>query len=163
MSDPRLQTLLDLIDQAYDRKAWHGTNLKGSIRGLAPKLACWRPGQSRRSIAEIVVHCAYWKYAARRRITGEKRGSFVLKGSNWFPIEAALEESEWRCYTRLLETEHRLLVEALSTITLARLSETPIGGKFTVQNLVLGVASHDLYHAGQIQLIKKLAGSMQRG
>ena len=64
--------LLRMIDEAYDNKAWHGPNLRGAIRRVAPQLAVWRPRAGRRNIAEIVVHCAYWKYAVRRRIRGDK-------------------------------------------------------------------------------------------
>src|SRR6185436_8272660 len=79
-----MKELLALLDQAYDRRSWHGTNLRGSIRGVSTEQAAWRPGPSRHNIWEIVVHAAYWKYAARRRLTGEARVSFPIKGSNWF-------------------------------------------------------------------------------
>jgi hypothetical protein len=69
---PPIQLLLELIDQSYNKKSWHGTNLRGSIRGLTAREALWRPSSSRHNIWEIVVHCAYWKYAVRRRILGEK-------------------------------------------------------------------------------------------
>ena len=67
--------LLTVIDQAYDRKSWHGTNLRGSIRGLSPEQAVWRPRPDRHSIQELVVHAAYWKYAAWRRLSQSKRGT----------------------------------------------------------------------------------------
>ena len=72
--------LLDLLDEAFDRKAWHGPNLWGAVRRLSEKEAAARPGPGRPSIHELVLHCAYWKYAVRRRLTGEKRGSFALEG-----------------------------------------------------------------------------------
>ena len=71
--------------------------------------AAWRPHPNRHSIAENVVHCAYWKYAVRRRLCGEKRGSFPLKGSNWFALPEPLSEASWREFTALLESQHRLL------------------------------------------------------
>src|SRR6266446_6027379 len=89
---PEIRLLVSLIDQAYEKKAWHGPNLKGSLRGLTAAEAAWRPQPQRRSIAEIVLHAAYWKYIVRRRLRSEKRGSFDLKGSNWFPVLAPLTE-----------------------------------------------------------------------
>ena len=80
-SAPQIALLLHLLDGGYDKKAWHGPNLRGAIRRLNALQADWRPGPGRRSIADITVHCAYWKYAARRRLVGGKRGSFALKGS----------------------------------------------------------------------------------
>ena len=62
--------ILALLDQAYDRPSWHGTNLRGSLRRVTPEQAAWRPGPARHNIWEIAVHAAYWKYAAWRRLTG---------------------------------------------------------------------------------------------
>ena len=73
------------LDRAYDVQSWHGPNLKGSLRGLSPAVAFFRPGPKRHSIYDLILHTAYWKYTVRRRLTGEKRGSFALEGSNFFP------------------------------------------------------------------------------
>src|SRR6516165_3404744 len=95
--------LLQLIDQAFDKKSWHGPNLRGSLRGMSAALAAWRPAANRHSIAEIAVHAAYWKYTVRRRLLGEKRGSFPRKGSNWFSAPAPLSEAAWAEAVDLLE------------------------------------------------------------
>ncbi|MBI4810692.1 MAG: DinB family protein [Ignavibacteriales bacterium] len=101
---PEIKLLLQTIEEAFHKKSWHGTNLRGSIRGLTAKEAAWRPAKDRHNIWEIVVHCAYWKYAVRRRILGEKRGSFPLKGSNWFKRpDGKPNEELWRQDVALLE------------------------------------------------------------
>ena len=64
-----VQQLLAIIDQAYNRKSWHGTNLRGSIRGLTAAEAAWRPARDRHNVWEVVVHAAYWKYAVTRRFS----------------------------------------------------------------------------------------------
>lgn len=148
-----LSILLDLIDQAYERKSWHGTNLRGSILGLTESEALWRPGKGRHNIWEVVVHAAYWKYAVRRRLTGEKRGSFPLKGSNWFARRAG---DDWRGDVRLLADEHARLREAIAALDPTRLDRPVPKSRLTHRFLITGVASHDLYHAGQIQLLKRL-------
>jgi hypothetical protein len=145
-----------MLDEGYDKKAWHGPNLKGSIRGLSAAQAAWRPHPNRHSIAENVVHCAYWKYAVRRRLCGEKRGSFPLKGSNWFAVPETLSESSWREFTALLESQHRLLRAEIALFPIERLHELPEGGKVPFAGQLLGIAAHDVYHAGQIQLLKRL-------
>jgi uncharacterized damage-inducible protein DinB len=153
-----LSLLLRIIDESYEKKAWHGPNLKGSVRGLSADQAGWRPHSLKHSIAEIVVHCAYWKYAVRRRLTGEKRGSFSLKGSNWFAIEAPLAEAQWQEYVALLNREHHALRETVASFPPRRLEEYPKGGKVRFISQIYGIAMHDVYHAGQIQLIKRLEG-----
>jgi hypothetical protein len=151
-----MHLLLDWLDQGYDKKAWHGPNLKGSIRGLDAGQAAWRPRPDRHSIAEQVLHAAYWKYVVRRRLRGDKRGSFPIQGSNWFPVPNGLTEAVWREHTRLLETEHRALRAAIAELPPERLVETPAGSKVSNLTLIQGIAFHDVYHAGQIQLLKRL-------
>ena len=67
-----VRLLLAAIDEAYERKAWHGTNLRGALRGVTARQAAWRPAAGRHNLWEIALHAAYWKYAVRRRLTGEK-------------------------------------------------------------------------------------------
>ena len=156
--DASLRLLLDLVDEAFDRKSWHGTTLFGSLRGLTAAQATKRPGRGRHNIWEIVVHAAYWKYAVRRRLTGEKRGSFAYKGSNWFerPVSAAGRERAFAADIRLLVEEHRKLREAIVNVPARQLSKRNAGKPYTAAWLIRGIAAHDLYHAGQIQLLKKL-------
>ena len=155
--DPRIEILLRLLDEAFDKKSWHGPNLRGSIRGVSPELAAWRPAADRKSIAEVVVHAAYWKYTVRRRLLGEKRGSFPLKGSNWFPRPTPLSAEVWQRDVALLEETHGALWTAVAALDPAELSRTPAGSKVSNLQLLNGIAAHDVYHAGQIQLLKRLA------
>src|SRR6266702_4079003 len=121
--------LLQMIDQAYDKKSWHGPNLRGGIRGLSPAMAAWRPADNRHSIAEIAVHAAYWKYTVRRRLLGEKRGSFPLKGSNWFARPGPLSAEAWQADIALLELMHQTLRAAIAAIDSTRLDSAPVGSK----------------------------------
>ena len=154
-----VRRLLQMLDQAYDHRSWHGANLRGSIRGVSVERACWRPGRGRHNIWEIVVHAAYWKYVARRRLTGERRGSFPLKGSNWFRRPQEATEPAWHADVELLEQMHRSLRVAVRQLTSSDLSHAPKGS--TVPNIFLlsGIVAHDICHAGQIQLLKKLSAT----
>ena len=154
-----LNPLLQILDQAYDHRSWHGTNLRGSIRGLSLKQAAWRPAQGRHNIWELVVHSAYWKYAARRRLTGEARQSFPVKGSNWFERPIETTQRAWRSDVALLDDMHRSLRAAIANLPPGTLHHQNGAGKDTNFSLIAGVAAHDLYHAGQIQLLKRLAGA----
>jgi hypothetical protein len=156
---------LAVLDEAYDRKAWHGPNLRGSARGLDARAAAWRPAPGRHNAWEIVVHAAYWKYAVRRRLSGEKRGSFPLEGSNWFTRPAGTGgriEAAWQADLALLGEEHRRLRAVVAALPPESLATISPGSAHTLARLVLGVAMHDVYHAGQIQLLKRLSGSGRR-
>jgi hypothetical protein len=151
------RVLLRLLDEAFDRRAWHGPNLRGSIRGLSAAAAARRPAPRRHNIWELVVHAAYWKYAVRRRLTGEKRGSFPLAGSNWFPRPTGgrADERAWRRDIGLLVEMHGQLREAVERFPEGEWSRRGGTGAFDNVSLVAGAAAHDLYHAGQIQLLKR--------
>ncbi len=143
--------MLALLDEAYEKKTWHGPNLKQSIKGITAKQAAWRPGPGRHNIWEVTLHAAYWKYAVRRRIEGGKRGSFVLRGSNFFarPEKGKLKEAAWSADKKLLEREHRAM-----HVTVAKVLRTARAAKLLPQ--LYGVAFHDIYHAGQIRLLRRL-------
>jgi uncharacterized damage-inducible protein DinB len=150
-----MPTVIDLLlanlDEAYERKAWHGPNLRGSLRGLSVDEVKWRPGKGRHNIWELALHAAYWKYATRRRLGGGiKRGSFPLKGSNFFPVPPTADEESWHDTMLLLDVEHRQLRQ-----TVASLTSRALENRKKLQ-MVYGIAAHDLYHTGQIQLIKRL-------
>ncbi len=149
-----MELYLALLDEAFERQAWHGPNLRGSVRGLSAKRAAWRPSPARHNIWEIVVHAAYWKYAVRRRLTGQKRGSFAYPGSNWFPRPSAPDEGAWRRDVARLLEEHRQLKQVVARLSRADLAATAGGGRNA--RMIRGIAAHDLYHAGQIQLLKRL-------
>jgi hypothetical protein len=152
-----IKLLLGLMDEAFEKKAWHGPNLRGSIRGLSARQAARRPAPGRHNIWEIVVHAAYWKYAARRRLTGGKPGSFPVRGSNWFVRPQKGGERAWRKDIALLVDEHRRLRRAVAATPASTLKERPAGSRYTMAAIIGGIVSHDLYHAGQIQLLKRLS------
>jgi uncharacterized damage-inducible protein DinB len=148
--------LLDALERAYERASWHGPNLKGSIRGLKALEAAWRPAKGRHSIAEIVLHAAYWKYAVRRALKGEPRGGFSVAGSNWFALPEPFDEAVWARWREILDREHALLREAVKVLPFERLEERVGSRKFTHRELIQGITAHDVYHAGQIQSLKRL-------
>lgn len=151
-----IRELVALLDEAFNKKAWHGTTLLGSLRGLTEEEAGWRPAPGRHNVWELAVHAEYWKYAVRRRLADDPKGSFRLDGSNWFerPGGGATFKSDVQ---RLVE-EHKRLRAAVEAVRPARLTVRFPGRKETVDFVIRGIAAHDLYHAGQIQLLKRLQG-----
>lgn len=153
-------TLLDwhlaAIDDAFKKRTWHGPNLKGSLRRVTCEQAKWRPKRGRKNIWEIMLHAAYWKYTVGRRLLQQKRGSFPLAGSNWFPRDVANTEKQWREEKALLDSVHQFTRDAVANLRDVDLSKPIDDGKLTYDELLRGIAFHDVYHAGQIQTLKKL-------
>src|SRR5260370_22615487 len=135
-----IEHLLGLLDEAYNRAAWHGPNLRGSIRGLTAREAALSPRAGRHNIWEIVIHAAYWKYMVRRRLLGEKRGSFSLQGSNWFVRPMDGSEKAWRADIGLLDREHQRLKEAASSFQPENLDRPARGSKAVARRLIPGIA-----------------------
>ena len=148
-----IQLIVVQLEQAFRRKSWHGTNLLGSIRGIDVETASWRPAKDRHNIWELIVHATYWKYSVYRRFAHEPGMKFPVKGSNWFerPDGTVLKSD-----VDLLKDYHKKLVEVVSTFPASKMSKIPKGSSTTYLDLAIGVAAHDLYHAGQIQLLKRL-------
>ena len=153
---PQLSVLLRLLDQAFNRKGWHGTTLRGALRGVTSEAALWRPAPGRHNIWELTVHAAYWKYVVRRRVTGDKAGSFPRGPSNWPEVPRVADPQAWKSDIRLLEAEHASLLEIVSQLRAPDLERRSPKGTWTFAEEIQGVAAHDLYHTGQIQLIKRL-------
>jgi hypothetical protein len=143
--------LLALLDEGYSKKTWHGPNLRQSLKGVTATQAAWRPGPVRHNIWELALHAAYWKYVVRRKLDGGKRGAFILKGSNFFPRpeNGNATEAAWNADRKILEREHEAMVESIR-----RALKSPAGRKRLP--MIYGVAFHDVYHAGQIRLLRRL-------
>jgi len=148
------ELLLNALEEGYWKKAWHGPNLKQALKGVTAREAAWRPAPGRHNIWEEALHAAYWKYDVRRILEGGKRGSFVLKGSNFFsrPEKGRVTEAAWKADKGILENEHERLREAVK-------KAVKKGREQKVARLIYGVAFHDIYHAGQIRLLRRLQGA----
>jgi uncharacterized damage-inducible protein DinB len=151
---PLIQLLLEQVETLYRGNAWHGPALRGCLRDLSASEAEEHRAASGHSLADIALHCAYWKYAVRRRLIGGKRGSFPWKGSNWFTLPAPLTEEVWKSILRTLDDEHDALCDAVMNFPPFELFKKQKGSKFLPYEMIQGIAAHDVYHAGQVRVMK---------
>lgn len=156
--DARVRLLLEMFDQAYTAPAWHGTPLKGTIRGITAREALWRPSPGRHNIWELVLHTAYWKCMVRRRLLRDPAIAFPRPGANFPDLPAKPNVIAWKRDRELLDEQHKLLRRAIAGLSANALTRRAWRSTWSVAENVYGIASHDLYHAGQIQLIKRLRG-----
>jgi DinB superfamily len=155
MSKPdAIGLLLAMVDEAFDAPAWHGPTLRGSLRGVTARRSAWRPNRGRHNIRDIVIHAAYWKHAVRRRLLGGAPWAFPLGGGNWIDAES---KRSWKDDVGLLVDEHRQLRAVIASYPAGALDRIVDKKGQTAAFSIRGVAAHDVYHAGQIQLIKKLS------
>jgi uncharacterized damage-inducible protein DinB len=157
-ADPLIELLAEAVQPRPRRQGWHGGPTPvGAVRGLTAADAAWRPPGGAHSIWELTLHIAYWNYAVRRRITGADSARFPRSPSNWPEPPARPTDAAWDADRALLLDGHTRLTEAIRTVPPARLGERPAGAKkWTYGELITGIAQHDAYHTGQIQLLKRL-------
>jgi hypothetical protein len=144
--NPTKELLLEMIDLAFHRRSWHGANLMAAVRGVRASVAA-RSFKGRKSIWEQVLHCAYWKHAAVNKLIGT--ASFPRRGRNWPKLPDARNEQAWRADLELLREQHGALRQAIVDFPLPRLTGRRIW-------LIHGIAAHDVYHTGQIKLLRRL-------
>ena len=143
--------ILALSDEGYRKKTWHGPNLRQSLQGVSAEQAAWRPAPGRHNIWELSLHAASRKSALRRRLDGGHRGAVILKGSNFFPRPkpGKATEAAWHGDLALLEKEHQALELAMKRVLKTARAKKFLPGLY-------GIAFHDIYHAGQIRLLRRL-------
>lgn len=144
------------LDLAFDRRSWHGPNLMGSLRGVKPREAVWRAQPGRHNINELVVHAAYWKYRVCRLLEPGETPPFGVPGSDFFERPSPPSKAAWAADIALLRAWHRRLHHLVLTTPAPRLGMPSGSHTFTIAELISGAAAHDLYHAGQIRLIRRM-------
>ena len=147
-----------LLDEGFNKAAWHGPNLLGSLRGAGVPELLYRPREAVHNAWELAVHCAYWKYAVRNRLLAGKRNTFPLEGSNFFRRDKGLVLADWKKDLALLKAQHKALKAAILGLDPKTYGDRVQGSRHTVRRMALGIAAHDIYHAGQISLLKRMAG-----
>ena len=155
------EILLHLVAQSYNQHAWHGPNLRSSLRGITAEEAAWTPDPGRHSIWELALHCAYWKYVVTRKLEGGRRGTFARSPSNFPSLPEPANDKAWRTDLAFLEQTHRDLLESVQKALTHPAKEASARAK--VHRLIEGVASHDVYHAGQIRLLIRLRADSADG
>ena len=158
MATAPIPLLVELIQPPSGRSGWHGGPTPvGALRGVSAEQAWWRPTPRRKSIWALTLHIAYWKYAVRRRLEGGERGAFPRGPSNWPLPPASPDPRRWREDVALLREEHARLVRVAASVSPRQLQRRPdTSRRWTYGELILGIAAHDAYHTGQIQLMKRL-------
>ena len=152
----RVRLLLEIVDQAYTAPSWHGTPLKGTLRGLSARAALWRPSPKRHCIWDLALHTAYWKCMVRRRLVLDPDIAFPRDGADWPALPDRPNDAAWNRDRKLLDEQHRLLRRAIAALKPGELGRRGWHSTWRVQEEIYGIASHDLYHAGQIQIVKRL-------
>lgn len=147
--------IADQLRRAFEGDAWHGPALLELLDGVDAATAAARPISDAHSIWELVLHVAAWDGAAIRRLRGKKT---QLKGKHNFPLVPKPTAEAWKDAVAKAKRTHDDLVAIVADLSDKRLRDQCPGKKYDFYHLLHGVAQHELYHAGQIAILKKAAG-----
>jgi hypothetical protein len=143
-----------ILDEGYGPGAWYGSDLRAAIADVTPASAFKRPAGGRHNIAEVALHHAYWAGQITAKLTGGEPSAFPLVGKeDWFDLNDESKLS-WTTITALVDASQQRLSRTVGEIAGGnRPSPLSEAERF---DLVIGITGHAAYHAGQIQLIKKM-------
>ena len=149
-----IERILDQLKRAYEGNAWHGPSVREVLAGITAEQAHARPLASAHSIWELVHHIAVWENVGRRRLTGDRAAIDISSPEDWPPADER-NEAAWDQAKAALDRGHQALVEAIANVAESRLDAPVFEGLSTVYVTLHGVIQHDLYHAGQIAMLKR--------
>jgi uncharacterized damage-inducible protein DinB len=148
--------IADQLRRAFDGEAWHGDSVFEILEGVTAAQAAARPIAGAHTIWELVLHIAAWDGAVPRRLGGV---AVELSDAENFPPVTDTSDAAWRAVLAQVRRVHEELVAAVAALPDSRLSDLvpgKQGAHYNFYYMVHGVVQHELYHAGQIALLKKM-------
>ncbi len=143
------------LHEAYSGAAWHGPSVQEILRELTPAQAFSRPIPGAHSVWELVLHMSRWRVFVWNKVAGDHSFEITSPEQDWPRVDTN-SPTAWKAALEELENTQQQLLEALETFPDSRLSETVPGREYSYYKLLHGIIGHDLYHTGQIALLKKM-------
>lgn len=149
----------DQFRRAFDGEAWHGPSVLKLLNGVTAEQAATHPIPGAHSIWELTHHIRAWESACLRRLSGDP--AQLSDTENW-PLISDTSETAWQKTKQDLIDTHQQLLQAIASVDDSRLDQPIINDPQTTYSTVYvtlhGGVQHDLYHAGQIAIVKKALG-----
>lgn len=153
--DKEARRLFSLFKSIEVGEPWHGPALKDILQGISAEQAASRPIPNGHNIWELVLHMMSWRDYAWRKLNGEDDYHLDEESrNNWPPVTDTSEES-WNRLISLFDQMSQLLYNSLREITDSKLKTIVPGKDYSFYFLLNGLIQHDIYHSGQISLLKK--------
>jgi len=148
------ERIADQLRRAFEGSAWHGPAMLELLEGVDAPAAAAKPMKHVHSIWELLLHVEVWDRAAMVRLGGEK---CQPKGVDNFPLVRRSTESAWRAAIASANRTHDQLVKMVEGLPDSRLRDRVPGKRYDFYHLLHGITQHELYHAGQMAILKKAA------
>lgn len=148
-----LNRIVDQLKRAFEGDAWHGPAVMEILSGITAQQAAARPSHAVHSIWEIVRHIAAWDRAVVRRLQGDRA---QLPAEEDWPLVTDTSDEAWERTTKALTQGNKVLQSAISHLDESRLDQPILESMPSVYVTLHGIVQHDLYHVGQIAILKKM-------
>src|SRR6202158_4545839 len=148
--------IADQLRRSFSGDAWHGDSVFELLDGVTAAHAAARPIENAHSLWGLALHMAAWDGVVLRRLGGE---AVELSDAENFPPVTDASEAAWRKTLAEVRRGHEKLIAAVGGLPDSRLDEMvpgKQGAHYTFYYMLHGVVQHELYHAGQIALLKKM-------
>jgi uncharacterized damage-inducible protein DinB len=142
-----INRIINTLKHTFEKNAWHGPAVLEVLEGITDEHAHQKIGDSH-SIIQLVTHMTAWRNYVIEKLNGND--AFELTDEQNFP-----DEKNWNQAVANLIASQQKLITALSTTSVEKLNEKVPGREFKFYVMLHGIIHHDVYHIGQIQLIKK--------
>lgn len=148
-----VERIVEQLNYTYRGPSWHGPTLMELLQDVTEQEAGQLVLPNTHSIWEIVLHCAAWKRAVTARLDGQPAD---LQGeADWPPVVDHSDSRAWRDALADLDAAHAALEARTRQMAEPDLDRPAPGQAMTLYRTVHGVMEHDVYHAGQVALLKK--------
>lgn len=147
-----IERIREQLKRAFEGKAWHGPSVMEVLSDVTAQQAAARVFPGAHTIWEVTLHIGAWEGACLTRLQGER--AELTDAEDW-PAVMETTESAWQQCKSILVDGNRKLRDAIASLDEQRLDEPILPGMTSVYITVQGVVQHDLYHAGQIAILKK--------
>ncbi len=147
-----IHRILDQMDRAFSGDAWHGPSLMSVLDGISAEDASKHPIRRAHSIWELVHHASAWNTISQHRLAGENVE--ITPERDWPPVWEVSEIAWKRALDNLVES-HKSLRDSVKGFGDEQLEQRAKGPDYSCYVVLHGVVQHNLYHAGQIVMLKK--------
>ena len=149
------ERIREQLKRAFEGGAWHGPGVLEILENVSAAEAASHPIAGAHSIWELVLHINAWEDACRRRLSGDR--AELTDEEDW-PTVTETSNDAWRKTLAALREAHQKFSAAIASVDDTRLDEPILEGMKSVYATLHGAVQHDLYHAGQIAILKKASG-----
>ncbi|TAE55967.1 MAG: DinB family protein [Bacteroidetes bacterium] len=156
--NPQITRISETLHESIFGEPWYGTSLFDLLEGVSADDAAAHPLPGRHSIWELVLHITAWRKFVIEKLRGNEAFDLRYDTPEEWPAVGDTSAESWDEALGSLSDSQLQLEAELAGFQEARLTE-PVGGReYDLGYLLYGILQHDVYHAGQVALLKRVVG-----